>query len=309
MPIYAVDKPLAMSSHDVVAIARRQLGTRRVGHAGTLDPLASGVLVLLSDGATKLSPFLTGKPKSYLAWVAFGAGTPTLDAEGPVTDVADASALRASDVAAALEPFLEITEQRPPAYSAVKRQGVRSYQRARAGDLTELPARPAGYARLELIDFAPNRESLRAVDELPPSAQATALPRPLMPLPTALIRMRVQAGTYVRALARDLGEALGLPAHLAGLVRTRSGSIGLERCVPLERLPDAATVPALLALDLPELRLDADATRRVRQGQVLRLDLPERTALVGPEGELVAIAEEQAGRTRTLRVWQEPESP
>src|SRR5690606_10946162 len=119
--LHAVDKPLGLTSHDAVARARRLLGTRRVGHAGTLDPLASGVLLLMSGEATKLSPYLTGHDKTYLAWVTFGATTPTLDAEGPVSVVADAGGLDEGRLRLALEAFLGVTEQRPPAYSSVKR--------------------------------------------------------------------------------------------------------------------------------------------------------------------------------------------
>jgi tRNA pseudouridine55 synthase len=133
VPVFAVDKPLGPTSHDVVARARRLLGTRRVGHAGTLDPLATGVMVVLSEEATKLSPFLTASEKGYLAWVALGVGTPTLDAEGPVEAVADASHLDAEAVRAALRPFLELREQVPPAHSAVQQGGVRAYAAARGG--------------------------------------------------------------------------------------------------------------------------------------------------------------------------------
>ena len=139
MRAFAVDKPLGWTSHDVVARARRLLGTRRVGHGGTLDPLATGVLVVLADEATKLSPFLTGSDKAYLAWVAFGVGTPTLDAEGPVSARADAGHVDRERVAAALPPFLALREQRPPDFAAVKRGGVKGYEAARRGEPLDLP--------------------------------------------------------------------------------------------------------------------------------------------------------------------------
>src|SRR5690606_10014006 len=151
VPLHAVDKPLGLTSHDVVARARRLLGTRRVGHAGTLDPLATGVLLVMSHDATKLSPYLTGHDKTYLAWVTLGAATPTLDAEGPVTEVADASWLTAEALLPALERFLGVTEQRPPAYSAVKRGGERSYVAARRGAAEEPPARPVAYREVVLL--------------------------------------------------------------------------------------------------------------------------------------------------------------
>lgn len=313
MPVLPVDKPLGPSSHDVVAEARRRLATRRVGHAGTLDPLATGVLVLLSGGATKLSPFLSGSDKEYLAWVAFGAGTATLDAEGPVTAEGDASMLTPEAVAAALPPFLSLREQRPPAFSAIKREGVRSYRRARQGEDVALPPRPAGYASLALIGFAGRREDLPG--RFAPDAggawvatgegYAPELPPPLAALPTALVRARVRAGTYLRAFARDLGEALGVPAHLSGLLRTRSGRIGLERAVPLAELAGSAGVPPPDALPFPSVRLEPDAARRVRLGQRPPARFEGRAGLVDPDGRLVAIAEANAGRVRLLRVWPE----
>jgi tRNA pseudouridine55 synthase len=311
VPILAVDKPLHLSSHDVVARARKTLGTRRVGHAGTLDPLAGGVLVLLTEGATKLSSYLTGSDKDYLAWVAFGIGTATLDAEGPVEAEADAGGVEADAVRAALPPFLELAEQRPPAYSAVKREGERSYRRARRGEAVDLPARPAGYRRIELLAFAPDRTQLPqrfapGPDGLwGPAADGTdlALPPALAAAPTALIALRVRAGTYVRAFARDLGAALGVPAHLAGLVRTRAGRVGLERCVALEALEDARPLAAREALPYPAVTLDADAARRVRLGQRPALRNDGRVLLLDPSGRLAAVAEVREGRTQLLRVW------
>jgi len=311
VPILAVDKPLHLSSHDVVARARRTLGTRRVGHAGTLDPLATGVLVLLTEADTKLSPYLTGSDKDYLAWVAFGVGTATLDAEGPIDAEADAGGVGADAVAAALPPFLELTEQRPPAYSAIKREGERSYRRARQGEVVDLPPRPAGYRRVELLAFAAERAHLPerfapGPDGLwvpAPDGALLALPPVLAAAPTALVTLRVRAGTYVRAFARDLGAALGVPAHLAGLVRTRAGRVGLEQCVALEALHDARALAAREALPYPAVSLDADAARRVRQGQRPSLRFEGRVLLLDPAGRLAAVAEASEGRTRLLRVW------
>ncbi|MEJ2287504.1 MAG: tRNA pseudouridine(55) synthase TruB [Deinococcales bacterium] len=311
MPILAVDKPLGVSSHDVVAAARKALHTRRVGHAGTLDPLATGVLVLLTEGATKLSPFLTGSDKDYLAWVAFGAGTATLDAEGPITAEADASALEAAAVEAALPPFLALTEQRPPAFSAIKRGGERSYRRARRGEDVELPARPAGYRSITLLAFARDRERLPCC--FAPAAGGLwapaedgyrpALPAPLTTAPTALLALRVQAGTYVRAFARDLGAAVGVPAHLAGLVRTRAGRVGLEQAVELEALAGSPGLEPSRALPYPAVTLDADAARRVRLGQRPPATFEGRVVLLDPDGQLAAVAEASEGRVRLLRVW------
>ena len=308
MPVFAVDKPLGLTSHDVVARARRALGTRRVGHGGTLDPLATGVLVLLAGEATKLSPFVTGSDKAYLAWVAFGTTTATLDAEGPVTERGDAAGLTAAAVAAALPPFLAVTEQRPPAFSAVKRGGVKGYEAARRGEALELPPRPAGYRRLDLLAFGP-------LSEVPcgwrqdergwrPVEDAAPLPPPLEPDALgAVLALEVRSGTYVRAFARDLGAALGVPAHLAGLRRTRSGSVGLEAAVPLEDLAGASPLDPLALLGLPVVRLDEATAARVRDGQRLPATFEERAALVDPDGRLVAVAETVEGRLRPLRVW------
>lgn len=311
MPILPVDKPLGVTSHDVVAEARRRLGTRRVGHAGTLDPLATGVLVLLTEEATKLSPFLTASDKDYLAWIAFGAATPTLDAEGPVVAEADASDLTSDRLEAALPPFLAMREQRPPAFSAVKQGGVRSYQRARQGEAQELAPRPAGYLELELLALAPDRGELPS--RFAPAADGTwrasadgrafDLPEPLGTLPTALLRLRVRAGTYVRAFARDLGEALGLPAHLAALVRTRAGRVDLARASSLDTLVTAAPLAPADVLPYPTRTLDADTARRVRLGQRPSTSFQGRATLLDPDGELVAVAEEVDGRVRLLRVW------
>jgi len=314
--VLPVDKPLGPSSHDVVAEARRRLKTRRIGHAGTLDPLATGVLVLLSGSATKLSPFLTGSDKEYLAWVSFGAATATLDAEGPVTAEADGSWLDAGAVAAALPPFLSMREQRPPAFSAIKREGVRSYARARKGEDVSLPARPAGYVSLALLSFAASREGLPARFAADPhgawcpaeDGYAPALPATLASLPTALVRARVRAGTYLRAFARDLGEALGVPAHLSGLVRTRAGRISLDRAGALADLASASGVPAAEALPYPAVTLDADAARRVRLGQRPQARFEGRALLLDPDGRLAAVAEESAGRVRLLRVWAEDDA-
>lgn len=299
MGIKCVDKPLGLTSHDVVARARRLLGTRRIGHAGTLDPLATGVLLLLVGEATKLSPYLTGHDKSYTAWVSFGASTPTLDAEGPVLESADASGLDEERLAAALGAFLELREQAPPAYSAIKRGGERSYAAARRGEAVEPPPRPVSYRSLTLRAFAPRRDDLPRIldNELPPT---------LGEHPTALVELTVSAGTYVRSFARDLGAALGLPAHLSGLVRTASGDVSLEAATPLDEIASAPDVPALSALGLPIVELNAAEAAAIRQGRRELARLRSRSALVDPAGTLVALAEpdaRDAGRVDLLRVF------
>ena len=310
MPVYLVDKPLGPTSHDVVGTARRALGTRRVGHAGTLDPLASGLLLLLVDEATKLSPFLGGEDKAYLAWVSFGASTPTLDAEGPVVAEADASRLDAATLAAALPTFLSLREQVPPEFSAVKRGGVKGYEAARRGEALGLAARPARYLRIDLLAFGAGRDDLPASFSPGPrgwdpaeDGRRFALPAPLGRHPTALLHLEVAAGTYIRSFARDLGAALGVPAHLSGLVRTRVGTHDLARATPLDALAEATPLGLAEAIPLPRVPLGAEEAARVRQGQRLAMTLAEPSALVGPEGELVAVAETVDGRMNLLRVW------
>lgn len=317
MPAQAVDKPLGLSSHDVVARARRLLGTRRVGHAGTLDPLATGVLLLLWEEATKLSPYLTGSDKSYLAHVAFGVGSPTLDAEGPVDARADAGALTAAELETAFPAFLAMSEQRPPAYSAVKRGGVKGYEAARRGEELDLPPRAVGYRRIELLGFGPLAELPRSwreeggvwrQDDAAPAAETPAMLDP--DAPAAVIALTVRAGTYVRAFARDLGAAVGLPAHLAALRRTRAGAVGIAQAVPLEELGRAPLLDPVALLPMPKVVLDAEAVRRVQDGQRIPAGgqrIPAgfegQVALLDPDGRLVAVAEEREGLVRPLRVW------
>ena len=301
MPVFILNKPLGLTSHDVVAKARKILKTKAVGHAGTLDPLATGVLVLLSDEATKLSPFLTASEKRYFAWVSFGAGTPTLDAEGPVSETGDASGLTEEMIRAALPPFLSLTEQTPPQYSAVKRGGVKGYEAARKGEVLALEARPAGYTSVTPLEFGSSRDVLTP----PPLPHSLDLPPTLGDFPTALFDIQVQAGTYIRSFARDLGAALGVPAHLSGLVRTHSGRFSLESAVVLNDLPAAPGLGLADALPYPLIELGAAQVARVRQGQRLPSETlaDGRIGFVDEARELVAVAEVQAGRMTLLRVW------
>jgi tRNA pseudouridine55 synthase len=310
--VLCIDKPLGPTSHDVVARARRALGTRRVGHAGTLDPLATGVLVLLTGESTKLSPFLTGAPKGYLAWVALGVGTPTLDAEGPVDDRADASHLDEVAVRAALPAFLAVTEQVPPLYSAVQTRGVRSYAAARRGEAGPLPARPAGYHRVELLAFAQDAAELPASfapgpDGWRPSPGGRTFERPaaLAGAPTALVALDVRAGTYVRAFARDLGTALGVPAHLAGLVRTRAGGADLTQATPLDDVALAPALDPVPLLPFARVALDEREVQRARDGGRIAARWNGRAALLAPDGSLVAVADQVDGEVRFVRVWRE----
>ncbi len=312
MPIYVINKPLGLTSHDVVAKTRKLLNTKKVGHAGTLDPLATGVLVILTEEATKLSSFLTESDKHYLAWVSFGVATDTLDAEGAITESADASHLQKEDLAPALLPFLKLNKQLPPQYSAIKLGGVKGYEAARKGETLELAPRPAKYHQIEVLGFAPKRDDLPTCFSLSPndygwypnpSGICATLPETLGDYPTALLYLRVKAGTYIRAFARDLGLALGLPAHLSGLVRTRAGSNGLEQAIDLETIPEAQGNSAVDAIPYSKIRLSDEEVARVRQGQRLNLNYKDRATLVSKDGDLVAIVEKENGKMKFLRVW------
>jgi len=217
--VLVVDKPGGMTSHDVVARARRLFGTRAVGHAGTLDPMATGVLVLLFGEACKLSAYLTGQDKTYSAGVRFGSATDSLDADGRVTEerTLPAGWLARETLDRALAVERARTLQVPPAVSAISEGGRRAYQRVRAGETVELAPRPVRVARLELLEW-----SDAGVD----------------------VELEVSKGYYVRAFARDLGATLGVPAHLGRLRRLTSGAFSL-RCIPLAatRAPPSAVAP------------------------------------------------------------------
>jgi tRNA pseudouridine55 synthase len=204
-----IDKPLGMTSHDVVARARRVFGVRKVGHAGTLDPLATGVLVICLGGATRLSEYVMHAQKRYTARVHFGITTTTYDAEGEITETRDASHLTAQHVLAHLPTFTGEFMQTPPIYSAIKLDGRKLYDIARSGGTVELQPRVVRIDSITLLDW---RASIATLD------------------------VSCSSGTYIRSLAYDLGMALGVGAHLAGLMRTQSGSFRIEDAVA----PDAA---------------------------------------------------------------------
>jgi tRNA pseudouridine55 synthase len=308
MALYAVDKPLHLTSHDAVEEARKRLGTRRVGHTGTLDPLATGLLLLVSDESTKLVPFLSGEDKEYIAWVSFGATTPTLDAEGPVSEEAPVRFDR-KDLEAALPGFLEVKEQIPPLYSAIKVKGKRAYEAAREGKPLELGPRPARYLEVELLaldpeptphPIAPSAKGWRLAEK---GGRKVELPRPLGAYPTAVIRLVVGPGTYVRAFARDLGERLKTKAFLSGLVRTRIGKVGLERAVPLAELSPDKAIPEVDALPFPVVELSHTEARRVLEGVPLPIPALGYVTLVDSRRRLLAIAEGDGFKLKIKRVF------
>ena len=264
--VLLVDKPEGMTSHDVVAIARRALGIRRIGHTGTLDPFATGLLVLLVGGATRLLPYVAGEPKVYDATIRFGTETDTGDLTG--TPIRGAPLPDAAGVAAGIAALTGRIEQVPPVYSAKQVGGVRAHEAARRG----LP--------LEL------RPVLVTVHSWEMRARRDA---------DLEVRVVCSGGTYVRALARDLGNLSGSAAHLAALRRLRSGHFDVSDAVTLEalRAGHTAVMPARAAVsDLPAEQLDERDLARVAHGQAVRATtLGARVALVGTDGALVAIAD------------------
>lgn len=307
MALYAVDKPLGRTSHDVVDVARRVLGTRRVGHTGTLDPLATGVLILAVNASTKLVPFLSAEDKEYLAWVSFGATTETLDAEGAILAETTNRPTR-KELETVLPSFLEVTEQTPPAYSAVKVGGVKAYEAARKGQALELEPRPVKYLEAVLLAYDPLLTP-HAIAPSPTGWQLSergrrlGLPRPIGDYPTAVIRLVVGSGTYVRAFARDLGEKLGSKAFLSGLVRTRVGKIGLEQAQNLDNLDARQTLDELEALSCPSVEVSPAEAKRVLEGVPLPIPARGLVALVDGKHRLIAVAEGDGFKLRIKRVF------
>jgi tRNA pseudouridine55 synthase len=324
--VLVVDKKRGPTSHDVVSRARRLLGTSRVGHAGTLDPMATGVLVVLVGEATKLSPYLTAHDKRYFATVSLGAATDTLDAEGTITARAAIPAALASELerltavdraslddalvateaptlAAALVAERGRTEQIPPAYSAIQLDGQRSHDRARRGESVDLPPRPVGVLSLRVVEVRLGEPTAPELD----------------------IELSVHKGYYVRSFARDLGDRLGVPAHLSSLRRLSSGPFHIAEAVELEptaapavsagaprATPAASVAPLTTKLIpitaaalrcLPACRLTEAGAQRARQGAPLRADdvdgdMPSEgvAACIDPAGHLVALCRPDGDR-------------
>ncbi|MFZ2487836.1 MAG: tRNA pseudouridine(55) synthase TruB [Anaerolineae bacterium] len=275
--VLVVDKPAGWTSHDVVGKLRRLAMTRQIGHAGTLDPMATGVLVLCLGRATRLLEYVTGQTKTYLAEITLGATTNTYDAEGEVIARAAVPPLTLADLDRALEAFRGTIWQRPPAFSALKRDGVPLYQRARAGEVVEVEPRPVQVYALELLAWDGERVQ---------------------------IRLRCGAGTYVRSLAHDLGEQLGCGAHLSALRREAVGSFTLASAVTLEYLAAAGVAQALLPLDaavqhLPRLDVNTVAAQRLWHGQTLSTEAGagEIARVYGPEEQFLGIVTFDAARS------------
>ncbi|HZS39008.1 MAG TPA: tRNA pseudouridine(55) synthase TruB [Polyangia bacterium] len=285
--VLVVDKPRGPTSFDVVARVRRATGVKRVGHAGTLDPMASGVLPVCVGEATKLVPFLMAGEKVYVAEARLGVTTDTFDADGKILDERDASHVTRAEVEAALAGFVGAIRQVPPMHSALRVGGKRLYELAREGVEIEREPRDVHIFEARVDDFTDGR---------------------------VRFTIRCGKGTYVRSLAADLGARLGTGAHLIALRRTRVGRFTVEQAIPLDAVDaiegtQLALVDPAGALDhLPALALDPAQARDVRDGKVnVVAALPAAsdgyTRLLRPDGTLLAVAERASGALRLVRVF------
>ena len=274
--ILVVDKPVGLTSHDVVDIIRRGTNIRRAGHTGTLDPRASGVLVILIGPAVRLSEFVSASDKRYQAILRLGSSTDTYDAEGhftrqPATSPVDVTEAQFNEV---LQRFIGEIEQTPPAYSAVKVHGRKAYEMAREGEEVELAPRKINVFHLEVLEWAP---------------------------PEVVIDVHCSSGTYVRSLANDVGNALGCGAYLVGLRRTKSGRFSLRDATPLRKLQEAFTagnwyqylIPAAEALaEWSAVELNPDEVEEIKHGHRVKAAADAKPGLVrgvSMAGELIAI--------------------
>ena len=279
-----IDKPEGHTSHDVVARVRRMANTRRVGHAGTLDPMATGLLLLGIESATKLLTFLVGEDKTYEATIRLGASTVTDDREGELLEAADASALSDDEILAAIVPLTGEIMQVPSSVSAIKVNGERAYAKVRGGDEVKLAARPVTVSRFDVLEIT--REG-KFVD--------------------LRVVIDCSSGTYIRALARDLGAALGVGGHLTALRRTRIGKYLVSDAKTLEDalevLPAAdAARAAFSALELSEAEVtDLVHGKRLKAGQALA----EPVAAFAPDGRLAAMLTRSGSQYKSLVVFPE----
>ena len=283
--LVVVDKDGGMTSHDVVARVRRLAGTRKVGHAGTLDPMATGVLVLGVNRATRLLGHLMLTEKAYDATIRLGASTTTDDAEGELLTRTSTAELTADAIRTALAAFVGEIDQVPSAVSAIKVDGKRAYQRVRDGEEVRLAARRVTVHELVTRQVASTGDVID-VD----------------------VSVRCSSGTYIRSIARDLGDALGVGGHLTALRRTAVGGFGLDRAHTLAALTDGfALVPLRDAAraSFPSLDLDDSRAADVRVGRRLVLDLgaPGPVALFGPEGEFLALYDQRGDEARAVAVF------
>ena len=272
--VLVVDKPVGMTSHDVVQAVRTGTGLRRAGHTGTLDPRASGVLVILVGPAVRLSEFVSASDKRYQAIIRLGSTTDTFDADGKFTNSNETVNVTEDQFEKVLSTFIGEIEQTPPPYSAVKVQGRKAYDMARQGEEVELSPRKITVHHLEVLEWAP---------------------------PEVVIDVHCSSGTYVRSLANDLGNVLGCGAYLVGLRRTKSGRFSLRDATPLRKLQDAFhagnwyqyLIPAAEALaEWPAVELGPDEVEDVRHGHRVKAAPEAQPGMVrgvSTQGELVAL--------------------
>jgi tRNA pseudouridine55 synthase len=287
--LVVVDKQAGMTSHDVVARVRRLAGTRKVGHAGTLDPMATGVLVLGLNRATRLLGHLTLTDKTYAATIRLGVSTTTDDAEGEVTGTAPTDALTDEGVRKALAAFVGEIDQVPSAVSAIKIAGKRAYARVRDGEVVELPARQVTIHSLEVVSTSlDHRKSLDGA-----AAEVE-------------IEVHCSSGTYIRAIARDLGEELGVGGHLTALRRTAVGPFGIDTAHTLDELAESFTMTPIseaVRAWFPALELDDTAASSARVGRSLDLPLEVLTGVFAPDGTFLALYEPHGETARPVAVF------
>jgi tRNA pseudouridine55 synthase len=282
--IVVVDKPAGMTSHDVVGRCRRLFGTRKVGHAGTLDPMATGVLVVGIERATKILGLLTATDKSYAATIRLGQSTSTEDAEGELLQTVPADDVTDAAIGQSVARLRGDIEQVPSAVSAIKVDGQRAYKLAREGKTVELAARPVRIDRFEVLATR-RHDSVVDVD----------------------VEVDCSSGTYIRALARDVGATLRVGAHLTALRRTRVGRFGLGEAHTLEHLADAPqlsySLDAACLLVFPRRDLTVEEAESASHGRALvPAGVDGVYAAVAPGGDVVALLTDEASRTRSVVV-------
>ena len=304
-----VDKPAGWTSHDVVGRMRRLAGTRRVGHAGTLDPMATGVLVLGVEKATRLLGHLALSRKVYEATIRLGQATVTDDAEGEVTASVPAGHLDDASIVAAVAPLTGEIMQVPSSVSAIKINGVRSYARVRSGDEVKLAARPVTVYRFDVHEIRRDADTRAAAD-----TDATDVDVIDLDVIDLDVTVECSSGTYIRALARDLGAALGVGGHLTALRRTSVGPYDLTQAHTLDELTQTVengdplpvlSLAAAATAAFPRYDVDGQQAKSIAHGGFLPSpglgDGP--IAVFGPDGEFLALVEERGGRAKPIAVF------
>jgi tRNA pseudouridine55 synthase len=280
-----VDKAPGMTSHDVVAIGRRALNTRKVGHAGTLDPMATGVLVLGFNNGTRLLQYITDGDKSYTATIVLGASTTTDDHEGEITATADASQVSDEDIKRILATMVGEIMQRPTNVSAIKVDGKRAYDRARSGEEFELPARKVTISQLDILDIR-HKEATTLVD----------------------IAVTCSAGTYIRAIARDLGAELSVGGHLNVLRRTRVAGFTLDQSIGIDQLKGGNVTTLDLAdvarATFPVRELEFEEVNELSFGRPLSPNAGDEIfAALSPDNRLIALLKNSVDKAKPVAVF------